>query len=132
VRADRGGGRTARRHGGRLDGAGSAVVLATVLVLRTRDFVDPTIARVHLAAGIAAGVALVGLAASATGGPGRLACALVLLGAAAAGAGALGRRERATSPVARRAVDVIEGVLTATALPLALAAAGVFVMVRSL
>jgi type VII secretion integral membrane protein EccD len=109
-----------------------AVVLATVLVLRTRDFVDPTIARVHLAAGIAAGVALVGLAASATGGPGRLACALVLLGAAAAGAGAAGRRERATSPVARRAVDVIEGVLTATALPLALAAAGVFVMVRSL
>jgi type VII secretion integral membrane protein EccD len=113
-------------------GPALAVVVATVLVLRGRGFADPTVARVHLAAGITAGLALVGLVAPANGGPGRLAGALILLGAAAAGAAALGRDARSASPVARRALDIAEGVLTAAALPLALAAAGVFAVVRTL
>ena len=41
-------------------------------------------------------------------------------------------RTTAASPVVRRAVDVVEAVLTAVTVPLALAAAGVFELVRGL
>lgn len=113
-------------------GPASAAVVVAVLVLRAAGFADPAAARVHLAAGITAGVAQVGVAASATGALGRLAGALVLLSVATVVTGVLGREPRDASPVARRAVDLGEGVLTAAALPLALAAAGVFTVVRAL
>ncbi len=109
----------------------AAVVVATLL-LRARGFADAGPARVHLAVGIAAGVALVGLAAAASGSVGRIAGALVLLVAAALGIGALGRTPPPASPVVRRAADLAEAVLTAAAVPLALAAAGVFALVRNL
>jgi type VII secretion integral membrane protein EccD len=106
-------------------------VVAAVLLLRARGFADPPTARIHLAAGTAAAVALVGTAASAFGPAGYLVGALVLLGGAAAALVGLGRTT-AASPVARRAVDIVEAVLTAAAVPLALAAAGVFALVREL
>ncbi len=119
-------------------GPALATVAVAVLLLRARGLVDAAAVRVHLAAGIAAGVALVGLLAPAAGTVGRLGCAVALLGAAAAAVLALGPAApgvaptRAASPVARRALDITEGVLTALAVPLALAAAGVFAVVRAL
>jgi type VII secretion integral membrane protein EccD len=112
-------------------GPALAAAVAAVLLLRARGFADPTIARVHLSTGSAAGAALVGLGAVAAGPAGRLGGALILLGAAGitiatAGATATG------SPVARRAVELVEGVLAAAVVPLALAAAGVFALVRGL
>jgi hypothetical protein len=105
--------------------------VAAVLLLRARGFADPATARVHVVAGTAAAVALAGTAAPALGPAGHLVGALVLLGGAAAAAAGLGRTT-AASPVARRAVEVVEAVLTAAAIPLALAAAGVFALVRGL
>jgi type VII secretion integral membrane protein EccD len=107
-----------------------AAVVAAVLLLRARGFADPATARIHLGAGTAAAVALVGTTAPALGPPGHLIGALVLLGGAAAALAGL-RRTPAASPVARRAVDVVEAVLTAAAAPLALAAAGLFALVRT-
>jgi type VII secretion integral membrane protein EccD len=112
-------------------GAALGAVVAAVLLLRARGFADPATARIHLVAGTGAAVALVGTAASALGPAGHVAGALVLLGGAAAAAVGLGRTT-AASPVARRAVDVVEAVLTAAAAPLALAAAGMFALVRGL
>jgi type VII secretion integral membrane protein EccD len=127
-------------------GPALAAVAVVVLLLRTRGMVDAGAVRVHLAAGLTAGVVLVGLLASASGTVGRLCCAVALLGAAAVGVAALGTAAgprvttaaappgaaRPASPVVRRALDVTEGVLTALAVPLALAAAGVFAVVRAL
>jgi type VII secretion integral membrane protein EccD len=107
-----------------------AVVVAALL-LRSRGFADPGPAAVHIAAGVMAGVALVGVVARAADAPGQLLGALVLLLGAAAGTAALARAP-AASPVARRAVDLLDGVLTAAAVPLALAAAGVFALLRAL
>ena len=112
-------------------GPALATAVAAVLLMRARGFADPAIALVHLSAGSAAGAALIGLGAVAAGPAGHLGGALILLGAAGitiatAGATAAG------SPVARRTVELVEGVLTAAAVPLALAAAGVFDLVRGL
>jgi len=110
-----------------------AAVVVAALLLRARGFADAVPARVHLAAGTAAGVALVGLAAVASGPVGRPAGALVLLGTAAVGAAVAGRgAPTVLSPVARRALDVAEGVLTAAAVPLAVVASGTFALVRAL
>jgi hypothetical protein len=108
-----------------------AAAVAAVLLLRARGFADPAIARVHLAAGSAAGTALVGLGAVAAGPTGHLGGALVLLGATAITI-ATERPTAAGSPVARRAVELVEGALSAAVVPLALAAAGVFALVREL
>ncbi len=112
-------------------GPALAAAVAAVLLLRARGFADPAVARVHLSTGSAAGAALVGLGAVAAGPAGRLGGALILLGAAGitiatAGATAIG------SPVARRTVELVESVLAAAVVPLALAAAGVFELVRGL
>jgi hypothetical protein len=87
---------------------------------------------VHLVAGTAAGIALVAATASAAGPVGRVAGAVVLLGAAAGVVLVAGRAPGAASPVARRGVEIAEGLFTASAIPLALAAAGVFALVRGL
>jgi hypothetical protein len=113
-------------------GPALAAVVVVVLLLRAQGFADAGPARVHVAAGIATGVALVGLAALAAGPAGRPVGALVLLGTAGLGAAAVGRSTRALSPVARRALDIAEGVLTAAALPLAVVASGAFALVRTL
>jgi type VII secretion integral membrane protein EccD len=107
-----------------------AAVVAVVLLLRARGFADPVPARVHLCAGTAAGITLIALGAAAAGAGGRLIGALVLLGVAAATV--LVRVPTETSPVVRRAVDIAEGVLAGAAIPLALAAADVFALVRNL
>ncbi len=112
-------------------GPALAAAVAAVLVLRARGFADPAIARVHLSAGSAAGAVLVGLGAVAAGPAGRLGGALVLFGAAGITI-ATARTTTTGSPVARRAVDLVEGVLAAAVVPLALAAAGVFALAREL
>ena len=108
-----------------------ACVVVAVLLLRARTFADPGPARVHRAAGTAGAVALVGLGAAVSGPAGRLAAALALTATAVAVAAARDRRT-SPSPVVRRGLAVAEGVLTAAALPLALAAAGVLAAVRGL
>jgi hypothetical protein len=113
-------------------GTALAAVAVVTLLLRARGFADVGPSRVHLVAGIAAGVALVVLGAAASGPAGRPVGALVLIGAAALGVQALDGAPPGLSPVARRAVDIAEGALTAIAVPLALAAAGVFALVRGL
>ena len=69
----------------------------------------------------------------AAGGPaGRLAAVLGLLLAAAAGSVGTARSTPVGSPASRRAVDVLEAVLVAAAVPLALGAMDVFALVRGL
>jgi type VII secretion integral membrane protein EccD len=109
-----------------------AAVVAAVLLLRARGFADPPTAWAHLVAGTATATVLVALAALATGPVGRLGGALVLLAAAAGVAVEVGRAPDVASPVLRRAVDITEGLLTVVAVPLALAAAGAFALVRGL
>jgi type VII secretion integral membrane protein EccD len=111
-------------------GIALGAVVAAVLLLRARGFADPAPARVHLCAGATAAVSLVALGAIASGTAGRLVGTLVLLGSAAATV--LVPTPVAASPVVRRAVDVAEGVLACATIPLALAAADVFSLVRSL
>ena len=109
-----------------------AAAVAAVLLLRARGFADCATARVHVASGTAAAVALVGSAASAFGPAGHLVGALILLGGAAAAVHAGRCGVASVSPVARRGVDVVEALLTAAAVPLALAVAGIFALVRGL
>ncbi|MDT0348652.1 type VII secretion integral membrane protein EccD [Pseudonocardia charpentierae] len=109
-----------------------AAVVAAVLLLRARGYADPPTAWVHLVAGTATATVLVASAALATGPVGRLGGALALLGGAAGVVVAVGRAPDVASPVLRRAVDITEGLLTVVAVPLALAAAGVFALVRGL
>lgn len=105
-------------------------VVVAVLGLRARSFADPAPARTLLACAVGGGVALAAVLSLGSGGPGRLLVAgVAVLGAVLAvtvGGGP------PPSPVARRAVDILEGVLTAAAVPLALGAMGLFALVRGL
>ena len=111
-----------------------AGVTAAVLLLRARSYADAAPARTALTVGLATAV---GLAAT-VAGPGAplnlVACAVLLVGAGAAVA-ALDATARGTrpelSPVVRRTVDLVEGVLVAVAVPLALAAMDLFQLVRA-
>jgi type VII secretion integral membrane protein EccD len=115
-------------------GPAFAGVTAAVLLLRARSYADAAPARTALAVGSATAV---GLAVS-IDGPGSLlnlaACAVLLVGAgvgiAALAAAARGLRPE-LSPVLRRTVDWVEGVLVAAAVPLALAAMDLFQLVRT-
>ncbi|GAA1287154.1 hypothetical protein GCM10009609_61750 [Pseudonocardia aurantiaca] len=118
--------------GGGLAGPVLAGVAAVVLALRARSYADPVPTRVLLAAAIAAAVALAWVVALRTAPAGPPVAAGVLLLVAVAGAGALARGRRAGSPVVRRTVDLLEGVLIAAAIPLALAAMDLFRLVREL
>lgn len=116
--------------GGGWTGAVLGAVVVGVLGLRARSFADPVPARTLLACAVAGGVALAAVLAMSAGGPGRLLVAgVALAGAVAATAGRAGPPP---SPVARRAVDILEGVLVAAAVPLALGATGLFALVRGL
>jgi type VII secretion integral membrane protein EccD len=114
--------------------AGSALAAVTVVVLalRARSFADRLPARIMLASAITAAVALAGLVVVQAGAVVRPLVAGALLVAAAGGAVILGRTRPMGSPVSRRAVDLLEGVLVAATIPLALAAMDVFRLVRGL
>lgn len=105
------------------------VVTAAVLLLRARALVEPAPARILTgSAVVAVAIAAVPAALALEPAP-RLAVAAGLLLAVGVGAAAA----RATpSPPARRALDVCELVLTAAAVPAALAAMGLFSLVRTL
>ena len=105
-------------------GPAFAAVTAAVLGLRARGFADRAPARIQLAAAVVSGIGLGVVLAS---GPApRLAVAAGLL-AAAIGAGTAVLRTRPVgSPVARRAVDLMEGGLVIASVPLAMAAADLF------
>jgi type VII secretion integral membrane protein EccD len=113
-------------------GPALAAVTVVVLALRARSFADRLPARIMLASAITAAVALAGLVVVQAGAVVRPLVAGALLVAAAGGAVILGRTRPMGSPVSRRAVDLLEGVLVAAAIPLALAAMDVFRLVRGL
>ncbi|NMH76097.1 type VII secretion integral membrane protein EccD [Pseudonocardia xinjiangensis] len=113
-------------------GPAFAAVSVAVLALRARSFADRAPARVLLGSAVTAGVGLAVLVATQVGPGARLGVAAVLLVAAAAGSLALGRTRPAGSPVSRRAVDLLEGLLVAASIPLALAAMDLFRLVRGL
>ncbi|GAA1188394.1 type VII secretion integral membrane protein EccD [Pseudonocardia alaniniphila] len=109
-----------------------ATVVVAVLGLRARSFADQAPVRVLQASAIAAGVGLAVMAALHAGTAFRLAIAAALLVTAAAGALTLGRSAPLGSPVSRRAVDLLEGLLIAAAIPLAFATMDLFRLVRGL
>ena len=111
-----------------------AGVTAVVLLLRARGYADAAPARTALTAGLATAVGLAATVASPGSPLGLVACAVLLVGAgagiAALDATARGMRPE-LSPVVRRTVDLVEGVLVAAAVPLALAAMDLFQLVRA-
>ena len=111
-----------------------AGVTAAVLLLRARSYADAAPARTALAVGLATAVGLAATVAGPGAPPSLVACAVLLVGAGAAIA-ALDATARGTrpelSPVVRRTVDLVEGVLVAVAVPLALAAMDLFQLVRA-
>jgi type VII secretion integral membrane protein EccD len=110
-------------------GPAFAGVTVVVLGLRARGYADAVPARVAMSAAIACGVALAGLAGGAAGATATVAAAGLLV-AAAVGVLALGRVQPLGSPVSRRAVDLLEGLLVALSVPLALAAMDLYRLVR--
>jgi hypothetical protein len=113
-------------------GPALACVVIAVLALRARGFADPAPSRTLLGCAV---VGLAGLAALTVARPAplpQLVAAGVLLAIAGLGLVALGRSSAAGSPVSRRAIDVIDVVLVALAVPLALAAMDLFRLVRGL
>ncbi|MBV9922884.1 MAG: type VII secretion integral membrane protein EccD [Pseudonocardia sp.] len=114
-------------------GPAFAGVTAAVLLLRSRGYADIASARTTLAAGVVTGVGLVAALAGPGSPPRLVACAVLLVGAGAGvvalDATARGLR-REVSPVLRRTVDLVEGVLVASAAPLAFAAMDLFQLVR--
>lgn len=109
-----------------------AGVTVAVLGLRARGFADPVPARTSMTAAIGGGIALAGYTATHEGVQVPVPAALGLLLVAAIGLLVLGRPGAQISPVTRRAVDVVEGMLVAAAIPLALGVMDVYRVVRSL
>ncbi|MDT7616583.1 MAG: hypothetical protein QOF00_4030 [Pseudonocardiales bacterium] len=112
-------------------GPSFAGVVVVVLVLRARCYADDAPALVTVSAAIGAGVVLAALAAPASSAV-RAAAAVALLVVAGAGLVAAGRATPGASPVSRRAIDLVEGLLVAAAVPLAFAAMDLFGLVRGL
>jgi type VII secretion integral membrane protein EccD len=102
-------------------GAVFAAVAVAVLLLRSRSYATALASGAPLLAGLAAGVGLVaGLAEAGSAGL-CLVCAVLLVGGGAAAVALVwsgGSRE--ASPVARKAVDVLEAGLVIAAFPIAL------------
>ena len=114
-------------------GPAFAGVTAVVLLLRARGYADTAPARTTLAAGAATAVGLAAAIAGPGSVPSLLGCTALLVGAgtgiAALDAAARGMRPE-VSPVVRRTVDLVEGVLVAAAVPLAFVAMDLFELVR--
>lgn len=118
--------------GGGWSGVGLAVITVVVLALRSRGFTDPVPVLAHQLAALGAGLA-VAVGAALTAEPyGRLAVVTGLVVAAAVGALVAARPERPVSPVTRRALDIVEGLFTCAAVPLAIGVMGVYGVVRAL
>jgi type VII secretion integral membrane protein EccD len=116
-------------------GPALACVIVAVLALRARGFADPAPSRTLLGCAV---VGLVGLAVLTTltvarpEPQARLVAVGVLLAVVVLGLLALGRSSPAVSPVSRRAIDLIDALLVAAAVPLAFAAMDLFRLVRGL
>lgn len=111
-------------------GTAFAAAAVTALGLRSRGYADAAPARTTLAAALAGGIGVaivLGLVAGAASWT-----ALAMLVICAAGVLAQGRATSPISPVTRRMIDMVEGVLVVTAVPLALGAMGVYEIVRGL
>jgi type VII secretion integral membrane protein EccD len=113
-------------------GPALAAVAVAVLALRARSYADAGPTNAPLACAVAAAAGLASLVVVRTGVTGQAVAAGVLLVVALVGTGALARTHRTGSPVVRRAVDLLEGLLIAAAIPLALAAMDLFRLVRQL
>lgn len=123
------GGAAVAASGGGWAGGLLVAVTAAVLLLRARALAEPGPAR--MLAGIAVlGVAGAAVPAALAHGPGVRLGAAAALGLAVLVGGAMVRVT--PSPPARRALDVTELLLTAAAIPAALAAMGLFTWVRGL
>lgn len=124
-----GGGAVVAASDGGWTGATLAAVTVAVLLLRARAFAEagPALVLAAAAVGTAGGAGL--LAALAHGPVVRLATAAALAAGVLVAARTAGAR---LSPVGRRTLDVLELVLTAAAIPAALAAMGLFALVRGL
>jgi type VII secretion integral membrane protein EccD len=113
-------------------GPAFATVTVAVLGLRARSFADPAPARSLLAGAVVAGVGLAAVVVPQVDPAVRIVAAAGLLVVAACGIVAVGRTTPVGSPVVRRAVDMLENLLVAAAVPLALGAMDVFRLVRGL
>jgi type VII secretion integral membrane protein EccD len=111
-----------------------AALLVVLPALRSRSYANALPATI-LVLGALAGGAVVGIGAVAAAPAGiarvGLAVGAVVLGAVVLALGAAGPR-RQTSPAARRAVDLLEGVGIAAVIPLALAVCDLYTAVRLL
>lgn len=112
-------------------GPAFAGVVVLVLLLRVRGYADAAPARTSLLAAVGTGTTLAVLAVVQVE-EARAAAAGALLLVVAAGVTVMGRGRPVGSPVLRRAVDLLEGLLVAAAVPLALGAMDVYQLVRSL
>jgi type VII secretion integral membrane protein EccD len=109
-----------------------AGVTVAALALRARSFADVVPARTCVVAAVVGGIALAAITARAPRPYATVLAALVLLVVVAVGMLALSRPEGLISPVTRRAVDIVEGLLVAAAIPLALGAMDLYRIMRSL
>lgn len=112
-------------------GPAFAAVTVAVLALRGRTFADPAPARTLGVAAVVAGLGVAALLAR-SGPVGAVLAATALLAAAGTVALRLSRTSPVASPVSRRAVDLLEGLLVAASVPLAFTAMGLFGLVRGL
>jgi type VII secretion integral membrane protein EccD len=110
----------------------TAVVAIAVVGLRVRGFADAAPARACLVAALAGAAGVAGVLAAAGGPTPRLVVAGVVGAAAVAAVAFTGRAEPVTSPVSRRAVDLLESTLLAATVPLALGVMDVYALVRGL
>ncbi|MHA6624544.1 type VII secretion integral membrane protein EccD [Pseudonocardia sichuanensis] len=119
-------------HGGGWAGPALAGVVIVVLALRARGFADAAPSRTLLGGAVTGLAGLAGLALTRPEPHARAVAVGVLLAVVLTGVLAVARRRPAGSPVSRRAVDLLDGLLAAAAVPLALAAMDLFRLVRGL
>jgi type VII secretion integral membrane protein EccD len=114
-------------------GPAFAAVVVSVLLLRSRGYVTAAACAAPMVAGLVAATALVGGLALTAPGLARLAGAPALLVTAAVAVWLVrAGRSRESSPVLRRAVDIVEAVLVVATFPLALAVLELYRLVRQL
>jgi type VII secretion integral membrane protein EccD len=113
-------------------GPALACVIVAVLALRARGFADPAPSRTLLGCAVVGLVGLAVLTAARPEAQARLVAVGVLLAVVVLGLLALARSSPAVSPVSRRAIDLIDVLLVAAAVPLAFAAMDLFRLVRGL
>ncbi|WP_433504232.1 type VII secretion integral membrane protein EccD [Pseudonocardia halophobica] len=106
-----------------------AAAVCVVLLLRARGFAEPIPSRALQVAGLLGGCGAAAAGTLAAPAPIRLLAALASL-AALLVVLALHARPRRSGPVGRRTLDLAELVVTASCLPLAAAALGLFALVR--